>query len=481
MALARRFLANYSILVLGDLVSRAVALFAMIRIARVLGTNLFGLLSFATALTAYFELISRQGLDMYGIQEVARNPELAKKHADTILGLRLTASVLAYLALSLTVWIMPQPWELKLLAILAGLTFFTAACSPQWVFQAVQDMKFAAMARILSTLIFAILILSLLTSPGRFYCVPLFQFCSEALTVLWLLMVFYRHYGLPHARFDLVQWRKVLGASIPMGVEGAFGVVLFNFDMLMLGFWRLPAEVGEYSAAYKFINFASAFVYLYGTNLLPVLARCRGNPDELRRVSDKSLKFTLLFTLPLAAGGMMLSRELVNFVYGNRFSASANALRILIWVLPLVGCRVVFRNTLLSHGYQKRLLGSTFVAAAINAALNLLLIPRFSYVGSAAAMVFAEAVLLFLVSRQVAHGVTPLPLSQHFWRPGLACLVMVLFLKWVTPWTLMTRVTAACAVYFAAAWLVRVFSVGEIRAAFISGKPGSDNRTPADC
>jgi hypothetical protein len=44
-------------------------------------------------------------------------------------------------------------------------------------------MKFVATARILSTLIFAILIMSLLTAPGRFFCVPVFQFCSEALAV----------------------------------------------------------------------------------------------------------------------------------------------------------------------------------------------------------------------------------------------------------------------------------------------------------
>ncbi len=472
MAYARRFLANYSILVLGDLVSRGVAFFAMVRIARVLGTNLFGILSFATAFTAYFELISRQGLDTYGIQEVARHPSLARKHADTILGLRLTASILAYLALSVTVWRMTQPAELKLLLILAGLMFFTAAVSPQWVFQAVEDMKFAAASRILSTLIFAILILSLLTVPGRFFCVPIFQFCSEALTVLWLLWVFRKRYGLPRPDFDFRQWGKVLRVSLPMAMEGAFGVVLFNFDMVMLGFWRPASEVGEYSAAYKFINFASAFVFLYGTNLLPVLSRCRGNPVELRKVAGKSLRFTLLLALPLAVGGMVVGQDLVNVIYGDRFSAAAKALQILIWVIPLVGCRVVFRNTLLSHGLQTQLLWSTFVAAAINSGLNLMLIPRYSYVGSAAAMVIAEGILLFLVSRQVAHRVMPLPLAPYFWRPGLACIVMVLLLGWCQAWTLMARLTVACLVYLVTAWLARAFTISEIRAALASPSIG---------
>jgi O-antigen/teichoic acid export membrane protein len=479
MAFARKFLANYSILVLGDLVSRVVAFFATIRIARVLGANLFGILSFATAFTSYFELISRQGLDTYGIQEVARNPALAKKHADTILGLRLAASVLAYLALSVTVWRMTQPAELKLLVVLAGLMFFTATVSPQWVFQAVEDMKLVATARILSTLIFAILIMVLLTAPSRFFCVPIFQFCSEALTVFWLLRVFCRRYGLPRPDFDLGRWRKVLRVSLPMALEGIFGVVLFNFDTVMLGFWRPAAEVGEYSAAYKFINFASAFVFLYERNLLPVLSRCRGNPGELRRFSEKSLRFTLLLGLPLAVGGMMISQDLVNLVYGDRFAAAAKALKLLIWVIPLIGCRILFRNTLLSHGYQKQLLWATFAAAAINAALNLLLIQKYSYMGSAAAMVIAEGILLFLVSRQVARSVIPLPLLLHFWRPGLACIGLILVLDWCNSWTLLARLAVACPVYFAVAWLTRAFTAREIREALASSAPDPGNQASA--
>jgi O-antigen/teichoic acid export membrane protein len=294
------------------------------------------------------------------------------------------------------------------------------------------------------------------------------------------LWFFRKRYGLPRPDFDFGQWGEVLRASLPMAMEGAFGVLLFNFDMVMLGFWRPASEVGEYSAAYKFINFASAFVFLYGTNLLPILSRCRGNPVELRNVAEKSLRFTLLLVLPLAVGGMVVGQDLVNLIYGDRFSAAARALQILIWVIPLVGCRVVFRNTLLSHGYQKNLLWSTFVAAAINCVLNLLLIPKYSYLGSAAAMVIAEGILLILVSRQVAQRVTPLALAPYFWRPGFACIVMVLLLGWCQEWALMARLAAACLVYLVTAWLARAFTISEIRVALASSTISSGNQCSAN-
>lgn len=173
----------------------------------------------------------------------------------------------------------------------------------------------------------------------------------------------------------------------------------------------------------------------------------------------------------------MISQDLVNHIYGDRFSAAAKALQILIWVIPLVGCRVLFRNTLLSHGCQKQLLWSTSFAAAINAALNLMWIRTYSYLGSAAAMVIAEGILLFLVSRQVARKVTPLPLLAHFWRPALGCLVMVLLLKWCNAWALNARVVAGSLVYVAAVWLTGAFTFGEIRAALASSAPDADNQT----
>ncbi len=462
MVYARKFLSNYAILVAGDMASRLLSFWAMVHIARVLGRDLFGMLGFAAAFTAYFELIARQGLDLYGIQAVAREPSLVRRHADVILGLRLTASVAAFSALNLVVTWLAKPEEVKLLVILSGLMFFTAALSPQWVFQALEEMRFAAAARILSTSIFTLLVLWLLQRPGQLLWVPVIQFGSEATAVIWLLFFFRKRYGIPRPTFDLGTWKGILRDSVPMGLEGVFGVVLFNFDMVLLGFWRPPSEVGVYSAAYKFINFASAFVFLYGSNLLPLLSRSRGKPEEMARVASFSFKYTLLITVPVAAGGAMLARLLVDMIFGSQYSAAAGALRILIWVIPFVTCRAVLRNALLSHGLQRGLLWSTSCAAAVNVCLNLFLIPHYSYVGSAITMVISEGLLLLLLYRQVSRRIIPLTLAAHAWRPMLACLPMILVILWRPTASLTAQIAYGALAYILAAWAIRAFTIQEI-------------------
>ena len=463
---ARKFLANYTILVVGDLVSRFLAFWAMISIARVLGKDLFGTLGFATAFAAYFELFARQGLDTYGIQAVAHRPGSVREYAETLLGLRLTTSCIAFLDLSATAWRLSRPAELKLLIVLSGLMFFTAAVSPQWVFQATEQMRYAAIARIMSTLVFAALVLSTVKRPGQFYYVPLFQFGSEIVAVFWLLRAFSGQYGFPMPKFDFHKWRDVLRESLPMGLEGVFGVVLFNFDMLMLGFWRPASDVGEYSAAYKFINFASAFVFLYSANLLPLVAKNRGNPVQLRQVSEVLFRYTLLIAVPMAAGGMVLAPGLMRLVFGPEFAPAARALEILVWVIPLVTCRVVLRNILLSHGLQQTLVWCMFFAAALNAGLNIILIPRYTYVGSAAAMVAAEAVLLLLLQLRVAQKVVRMRLAIDLWKPLLACVPMVIAVLWLPDTNLVFRAAAGAVVYVSAARLLRAFTIGEIAGIF---------------
>ena len=204
-----------------------------------------------------------------------------------------------------------------------------------------------------------------------------------------------------------------------MGLSSVFTLIMINFDMVLLGFLKPASDVGQYSAAYKFIGFFSSFVFLYNRNLLPAVSRCRGNPSMLQHISTRTQKYTLLLAVPLAVGGAMVSRPLIRLVYGSRFSGGAVALAILIWIIPLSSSRVLYRVTLLSHGLQNYNLWVSLAAVLVNVTLNCVLIPRYSYVGSAVATVISELLLLLLTYEGVARKVTALPLLGHLWTPGL--------------------------------------------------------------
>jgi O-antigen/teichoic acid export membrane protein len=450
----RKFLANYTILVAGDLCSKVLLLWASVRIAHVLGTDLFGDLAFAAAFTAYFSLLVSQGLGNYGMQEVARQPSRTGEYVGAILALRFTASLAAGLALAATVWLLAKPLETKILLLLYGLMFLSSAITLAWVFQALEQMKYVATASVLGQLAFSGCVLLFLHSPTHFAWIPIFQFGGEALESIFLLYFYSRKFGAIRLVFDLRVWSAIWRESLPIGLSFALGMVLYNFDVVLLGFMKTPTEVGQYSAAYKFINFFIAFLGLYHANIFPVISRSRDNPSLLSLISDRSLKYTLALAIPLAAGGTILARPLITLVFGHDFAAGAGALAILIWIVPIMAVRAVYRATLLSHGFQRDFLWISFCGAAVNTGLNLVLIPGYSFIGAAVTSVIGEFLIFILVYERVAKRVVRLALGTHAWKPAVACIPMIAFLKWHETGALPVLIGGGLAIYMVAAWVV---------------------------
>ena len=470
---ARSFLANYTILVAGDLASKFLVFWATARMARVLGTDLFGNLAFAGAFTAYFSLLVSQGLGTYGTQEVARQPGRVREYVNSILALRFCASFVAGIILVVTVWFLGRATVITTLTLLYGLMFFSSAFSLNWVFQALEQMKLVAAGAVVTQLAFSICILLFLNRPEQIIWIPIFQFGGELAAILLLACFYFRQFGGIRLKFDFRIWSRLWKESLPIGLSAALAMVLFNFDIVLLGFMKSPAEVGQYSAAYKFINFFSAFIILYYSNLFPSISRCRNNHTLLRRISDRSLKYTLVLAIPLGVGGIFLARPLMAWIFGPEFSEGAAALRMLFWIIPVTASRVVYRATLLSHGLQRDYLWIALIAASINTGLNLLLIPDFSFFGAAVASVIGEIAVLCRVYQRVARQVVRLPLSPHLWKPAVACLPMIAFLLWLDGGSLFYRIAGGLLIYMFAAWVMGAVDLKEISREIRTPEPAS--------
>ncbi len=115
------------------------------------------------------------------------------------------------------------------------------------------------------------------------------------------------------------------------------------------------------------------------------------------------MKYSLILSLPFALGGTFLAEKVIFFIYGTQYSASVLALRIVIWVLPVLFVTNLLGNCLGAIYRQKEVLYVALANALVNVILNLILIPRYSLYGSAVATLVTEllgmGILLRLISR----------------------------------------------------------------------------------
>jgi O-antigen/teichoic acid export membrane protein len=208
-------------------------------------------------------------------------------------------------------------------------------------------------------------------------------------------VLFSRRLVRPVWRIEPAYWRVVLRWSLPLGLAGVLSAVVNRVDFLMLERMADVRQLGLYGAAYKLTNLVERLPQMIVASLYPLMARqAVEDPRALRGLYRKGLLTLAGLALAMAVSMTLLGAPLVRIVFGDEFGDAVRALRILVWASACLYVALPGGFALISLGRVRLNLLTLIAGAAINVALNVVLIPRFGYVGAAAATVAAFAVIL---------------------------------------------------------------------------------------
>jgi O-antigen/teichoic acid export membrane protein len=213
--------------------------------------------------------------------------------------------------------------------------------------------------------------------------------------------------------------------------------VNYNVDSILIGVMLGAAPVGWYAAAYKPVTAILAAPVTYFMGLFPVLSRYQGEPEKLRAILTRSLRFSAIFAIPVGVGGTLLAEPVIGLLFGESYRAAVVPLQLLSWSAALITLRGTFRHALNAAGRQRNDLSCAVAAAVINVGLNLVLIPMYGIVGAAAATLVCDICWLLLAVYFFSKHIMILPVLEALWRPVLAglgmaaCLIAGSSLPWV--------------------------------------------------
>ncbi len=211
-------------------------------------------------------------------------------------------------------------------------------------------------------------------------------------------------------RYETAAW---LAVALPLVLFDGFAVLIAQLDLVLLGVWMPPYDVGAYAAAARIavlVNFCfDAAVSLAGPRFAALHAQ--QEPLELRRLVRGILPWTAIPALGVAALLVVLGDPLLG-LFGPGFEVARPALIVLTFgylASVFVGPVAVLLNMTGHHAQCARTLAG---AALLNVALNLALIPRFGLVGAAT----ATAIAIFLSRLRLLRLVrTRLALEPSVW------------------------------------------------------------------
>lgn len=402
----RRFLTLGS----GEAVSRLLYLLAFVAIARGLGKAALGQFGYAFSVTSYLVLTVQQGFDQIAVRAVSRDRSLLERYVRGLFGLRLIIAIAVYTAL--TAYLSWHRAENPLL-LLFGLICFTTASAPRWAFQVLSPIRFA-IASTLSQVVFCGGAWATMQGHGVLWAAG-FYVLGDALSAAYLLLAL-RNQVRTAPAWSPHFWRVLAKQSWPLSVSSLLGMIVYNFDILALGWLASPADLGLYLACYRCATVFSPLLSVLQLSILPAFANAFPDRERMRAgiwaVAVPSAIAAAVVALLLT----LFPVEVLSVIYGSGYTGGAALLRVLSWSLPVQVLRSILRQVLFAAHLQRWDTLNMSLAALTSILIDLTLIPRLGPMACAIATLGSESVLLAgsaAVLRLHVFSRTALPSNQN--------------------------------------------------------------------
>ncbi|GAB5413439.1 MAG: flippase [Congregibacter sp.] len=380
-----------------------VGLFVGIWVARYLGPEQFGLLSFAVAFVGMFGAIAGLGLKNIVVRDIVRSASCKGSILGTAAMLQSIGGLIAYgISLISIFWLRPTDPQGKLIvAILGSALLFKASEIVVYWFESQVLSKYVVWVQNSTFLVFAVIKVGLVLNNT-----PLIAFAwaamAEALTVALLLIALIALRGLPlnDLRISAVRAKQLLRDSWALMLSSVAVVLYMRIDQIMLGQMLGDEAVGIYSAAVRISEVWYFIPMVITASVFPAILEAK-DLSEARYYAQLKHLFNLMsiISLPGALLLSLMSPFLVATLFGDSYAAAAGVLAVHVWAAFFVFLGVASSKWFLAEGLQKLLFLRTVINAVINIALNYLLIPEYGPIGAAIALLISQSAGMLVYDR----------------------------------------------------------------------------------
>jgi len=364
-------------------------------LVRVLGPEKYGLVSFATAFTTYFTIITDYGFNLSATQEISVIRNDAKRIAEifsSVFTLKILFFILASLIFCVLVFLVPQFRENLLLFFITFLGVLGTALFPLWFYQGIEKMSYILLITVSVRLIITVLIFVLIKNENDFIMFAGLNTSAQFVIGFLGLLVVFNKFQIKYI-FPTIELLKL---QVKNGWNLFLSTIWLNLyttsNVFILGLFAPASVVGYFAAADKvrmafqgILSPMSQSVFPYVNNLL--------SESYERFISFNKKLFKIALTLGAVISIMLFlfAEPIVNIVLGKEYQSSISVLRIIAW-LPLVIflSNVLGIQTMIPLNKHKSFAIILFFAAMINLTLSFILVPQLFEIGTSISVLTTE-------------------------------------------------------------------------------------------
>ncbi|MBU1092629.1 flippase [Patescibacteria group bacterium] len=398
---------NTAIQLVGKAVTVATSIVIVAYLTRYLGVAGYGDYATIFAYLGIFGVVVDLGLFVIGVREIAKHPDQEATILSNMLGLKIVFGLAIFaLAYGIT-WGLPYSHVIRQGILLGAVSQFFISLNqvPLGSFQANLVMYKATISDVIARFLMLGLVWWFVGHNGTVLDMVLTVVAANIVAFGMNILLMRANYWL-RPEFNLKEWGKIIKEALPMGIIMVLGAIYFRIDTLMLAGIKGSEAVGIYSAPYKILEVLLVVPSIFMSSVLPVItAAMNRSVADAQIIFQKAFNFLSITALPLVAGTVIASTQIMLLIAGGDFVASGPLLKILVIALGGSFINSVMIYTMIAADQQKQLLVPYLGATIFNIVANLIVIPHYSYWGAALVTVVTEIWVLlasgYLVLRKL--------------------------------------------------------------------------------
>lgn len=405
----RIFTTNLLLLVFVNILIKPFWIFGIDRtVQNTVGAGEYGMFYTLFNVSLLFNILLDFGLTNFNNREISRHPQLLGKYLSNIVGIKVVlAALYALVTLFFALTLGYSSREITLLLILvfnqvlsSFILYLRSNLSGLQLFRL--DSLLSVMDKTLVIIICSILLWTQWFSiEFNIEVFVLSQTASYILTALFAFIFVLKNSGGIIVRLDYLFSLSMLKSSFPYALLILLMTVYGRVDSVLIERLLPNGDVsaGVYAQAFRLLDAANMFPFLFASLLLPIFSRMIKNNSKLSSFVGFSFVLLMVPVLAFAIPTLVFRNQIMELLYVEHAAQSSQVLGVLMGSFVFIAMSYVFSTLLTAQGDLLKLNYLSVAAVIVSIAVQFALIQRFGIVGAAYGNLITNTFVAFFTIR----------------------------------------------------------------------------------
>ena len=387
---AKTVFANFGYLSLLQIAGYVFPLITLPYLARVIGPYGFGKIAFASAVVVWFQTIAEWGFNLTATRDVAQHrddKERVSQIFSNVLWSRCLLATVAGFLLLILIAVVPYFRENAAVILITYLMVPGQIMFPDWMFQAIEKMKYITIFNLLMKLLFTVAVFVFIRDKDDYLIQPLLLTIGYLISGAGALYVILCKWGYTLFR---PKWSDVLTT-----IKGSTDIFINNimpnfynsFSVMLLGLFCGSTANGVYDGGNKFPTIFYQFQSVISRAFYPFLSR---RPDKHGFYARLNMWVAIIGSVLL----VLFAPWMIHVILGDEFNKSIVVMQILSVSIIFLSMSYTYGTSyLIIYHKEKPLRNLTFLSSIIGICISFPLTYYYNYIGAAITVFICRGML----------------------------------------------------------------------------------------